>query len=569
MEGKGIVTVKDGAGGRRGFLNLVDAARGIDAAGPPPEPRSRRRGPVRYLSLFSGIEAATVAWRPLGWEPAAFAEIDPFCCELLERRYPGVPNLGDVTRVTRRRVEALGRVDAVVFGSPCQDLSVAGARKGMSRGTRSSLFFTAVEVFRWSRARFALWENVPGALGNNGGRDFAAVVGSLCGMADVPVPAGGWRNEGVALGPLGMLEWCVLDAQWRGVAQRRRRVFALLDAGDWAGRPPVLLEPASMRGDPPARGAAGKDVAPPIAGCSNGGGGNGPGRTVDDAEALVLVAGTLTARSGGRGRGGLGTDFDLNGGLIPELAEPIAANEARTYTHEGCVFRLRNCVVGRVEPGYIHPRQCRNSKSSNQLGIKPDAKVADALTSEGPGAVLVPELKIGSGGTCGNPPAIVFDPTQVTSPENRGNPQPDAPCHTLAKGQAAPCVAFSTKESGRDASVEVAPTLRAESGDPHMGGRTAVAFSCKDHGADAGGQVAIRRLTPTECERLMGLPDDYTLIPRGKKGKPAADGPRYRAIGNSMAVPVMRWIGERLRGLVFAARGALSRKIPRKFPGIS
>lgn len=218
---------------------------------------------MRYLSLFSGIEAATVAWHPLGWECAAVAEIEPFPCAVLAHHYPDVPNLGSVTGITEAQIKALGHIDIVVFGSPCQDLSVAGHRKGLINAddgtvTRSGLFFTAINIARWSGARFWLWENVPGAFSSNKGRDFAAVVEFMAGLDAVDVPPRGWATEGVAVGDNGLLEWAVLDAQWFGVAQRRRRVFALADLGDWANRPPILLEPEGLRGDSAPRREAGE-----------------------------------------------------------------------------------------------------------------------------------------------------------------------------------------------------------------------------------------------------------------------------------------------------------------------
>ena len=219
---------------------------------------------MRYLSLFSGIEAATEAWAPLGWECVGVAEIEGFPCSVLAQRYPGVPNLGDVTKIDETTIALLGHIDLVIFGSPCQDLSVAGKRKGLA-GERSGLFHTAMRIIKWARehcgCRWALWENVPGAFSSNKGADFASVVGELAGLEHVDVPANGWGNEGCALGQHGLVEWSTLDAQWFGVAQRRRRVFALADFGDWAGRQPILLEPHRMRGDSAPRREAGQDVA--------------------------------------------------------------------------------------------------------------------------------------------------------------------------------------------------------------------------------------------------------------------------------------------------------------------
>src|SRR5690606_34676248 len=218
---------------------------------------------MRYLSLFSGMEAATIAWRPLGWECVGVSEIDPSACAVLRHRLPGVPNLGSVTEITDADIAALGPIDVVIGGSPCQDLSVAGKRAGLA-GERSNLFHEQLRIFNAARtlcgARWLIWENVPGAFSSNKGRDFAVVVGAMAGC-ELPVPADGWGSEGVALGDAGFVEWAVLDSQWFGVAQRRRRVFAVLDTGDWANRPPVLLESESLRGDSAPRRETGEGVA--------------------------------------------------------------------------------------------------------------------------------------------------------------------------------------------------------------------------------------------------------------------------------------------------------------------
>ena len=367
---------------------------------------------VRYLSLFSGIEAATVAWRPLGWQAVAFAQFDPehdyrrgpdFASAVLGHHFPSVPNLGDVTKLDEIDIATLGPIDVVVFGSPCQDLSVAGNRAGLA-GERSGLFFDALRIVRWARehcgCRYALWENVPGAFSSNKGRDFAVVVAGLAGIADdFPVPPKGWGAEGVALGEEGLVEWAVLDAQHFGVAQRRRRVFALADFGDWRRRPPILLEPSRLRGDCPARAGAVEETATASRASSAG----------DSARIDCTpqgIAGTVSSKWV-KGTGGPAGDEHYNL-VVPawpqETADPVVVGEHKTWTHEGNTFRVRNLV-----PAFASP-------------------------------------------------------------------------------------------------------------------------------------MAVRRLTPRECERLQGFPDDYTLVPY--RGKPAADGPRYRALGNSMAVPVMRWIGE-------------------------
>lgn len=226
---------------------------------------------MRYLSLFSGIEACTVAWQALGWECVAVAEIEPFPCAVLAHHYPSVPNLGDVTKITEEDIKNLGQIDLVVFGSPCQNLSVAGNRKGL-QGESSGLFYEAIRLIEYARkhcgARFALWENVPGAFSSNKGDDFREVVRGLSVNRDINTPENGWGNTGVALGENGLVEWRVLDAQYFGLAQRRKRVFAIVDFENWMDRPPILLEPKSMCGNtPPSRETGEKsldDILPDV-----------------------------------------------------------------------------------------------------------------------------------------------------------------------------------------------------------------------------------------------------------------------------------------------------------------
>lgn len=535
---------------------------------------------MRFLSLFSGIEAASSAWDALGWECVAVAEIEPFPCALLKHRYPNIPNLGDVTKITKQQIEGLGHIDVVVFGAPCQDLSVAGKRKGLTNAdgtfTRSGLFFTACDIADWSRARFSIWENTPGAYSTNEGRDFAAVVGRMAGT-EVAVPRDGWRNAGVVLGRSGLVEWFTLDAQYvrvqshpRAVPQRRRRVFVVRDSGDWQSRPPLFLEPASLCGNPAPSRKAGQRVAP-----------------------------TISART--KGGGGLGTDFDCDGGLVPHVCgclsdgahngggltdktlTPVessrpgfergvvcaATGQAATEILHECCPTL-NC---NHEQPYIagHCREVASSLTTT-YGRQPDG----SDTALGPN--LVAHSLRGEG----------FDASEDGT--GRGTP--------------IVAVAFSCKDSGQDAAEDVSPTLRSMNegaGNANAGGQVAIAFDCKagantgfaigdvpgalrgeGHGgghaavafdmrgreggaqfegphdtanirAASGGSsksyvaqpMAVRRLTPLECERLQGFPDGWTNIPI--KGKPAKDGPRYKALGNSMATNVMRLIGERIQ----------------------
>lgn len=602
---------------------------------------------MRYLSLFSGIEAATVAWHPLGWVPAAFSEIEPFPCAVLAHHYPEVPNLGDVTKITEEQVRALGQLDLVVFGSPCQDLSVAGKRAGL-QGERSGLFFTAARIVEWARThcgcRFALWENVPGAFSSNQGRDFAVVVGELAGVEDVAVPPKGWGNEGAIVGDKGLVEWSTLDAQWFGVAQRRRRVFALADFGDWTRRPPVLLECESLRGDSAPRREAGQGTSRGVEVGPAGGRFVDVNPTLDARAKDGFIRNQLGGVLDGDGSGVAGTlsaEHDRNRGLgNANESDLIVAQEAPprcpvSQRRRDGANRLRD---GDIRDGVAHCLETTCNDYSRADGF-------NMIVEETTHTLRADGFDASEDGTGRGTPLVTvkepvtFDTTQITSPANRSNPKPGDPCHTLAKGAAPPlitfghqegqrfahsevatnpltanqtqAVAFSAKDHGADASDEVAPTLRAGGADKshaNSGNWMAVAFhetgatlkgatlkggsgerghpdpsdgnghnivgvttafkigqGAKAHGmgleeecaptlgaADSGTQRApgilkamqVRRLTPRECERLQGFPDDYTLIPY--RNKQAADGPRYKALGNSMARPVMRWIGEQL-----------------------
>jgi DNA (cytosine-5)-methyltransferase 1 len=473
---------------------------------------------MRYLSLFAGIEAATVAWHGLGWTPVAFAEIDGMPCDLLASKFPHVPNLGDVSNITDAQIAALGPIDVVIGGSPCQDLSVAGKRGGLE-GERSSLFHEQVRIFHAARtlcgARWCVWENVPGAFSSNRGRDFAAVVGTLAGCG-IEVPREGWGCEGVALGENGLVEWGMLDAQWFGLAQRRDRVFAVLDTGDWADRPPVLLEPESLRGDSAPRRETGQRVAAGTLRCTQG------GSDVNHARAGHLISDVAPPLTGaGNGTGGdrpPGTQVDTCECLIPERARALTT-ETLLVTHA-----LRADGFDASEDG------------------------------TGRGTPLVPV-------------AIAFDLSNVTSPDNRSNPQPGAPCHALHKTSDTVIAYPINADALRGEGSALTPSADAEGRVRQTGKGDAaplVAFAdvadpvaanqAKTYTRDGSGNfrmsnvahtsMQVRRLTPRECERLQGFPDDWTLIDR--KGKPAADGPRYKALGNSMAVPVITWIGQRI-----------------------
>ena len=479
---------------------------------------------MRYLSLFSGIEAATQAWQPLGWECVAVSEIEPFPCAVLEHHYPNVPNLGDVTKITEQQIKDLGQIDLIVFGSPCQNLSIAGNRKGFE-GSESSLFYAAMEIIKYAKrhckTRFALWENVPGAFSSNKGADFTEVVKHMAGLSDLDTPKNGWGKEGAAVGDNGLLEWSVLDAQWFGLAQRRKRVFAIVDFGDWQSRPPILLERESLRGDSAPSRETREGTAADVRGCLK-------------ARAFTPVSSCLYAAYGtkwnGNGAAYDGSLFALQPKKAVYSFDSLSSNSMKSKNpHSDCrQVELAKCLD-----------TSNDCPSKNQGGL---AVVAIAGNIIG--------RTDGSGGN-GNG----FDKSGA--------------CYTLTTNDRhAVAYGFEPGITAREGnpnrfSSEVTPTLRANMGDNQVG--VAYGFATKQMGLDLTQECGntlcandfkepqavfqpssvVRRLTPIECERLQGFPDDFTKIPyRNKPADDCPNGPRYKALGNSMAVNVMAWIGQ-------------------------
>lgn len=409
---------------------------------------------MRYLSVCSGIEAATQAWAPLGWTPAAFSEIEPFPCAVLAHHYPSVPNWGDMTKFEDWPDET---IDLLCGGTPCQAFSVAGLRKGLA-DPRGNLMLTYGAIAGRYRPRWLVWENVPGVLSSNGGRDFGTFLGML-----------GQLGYGFA--------YRILDAQYvrtprfpRAVPQRRRRVWLVGYLGDWRRAAAVLFDRESLSGHPAPRRDAGK------------------------------VAPTIPARS--LGGGGLGTDFDCDGGLI-------CANSG--------------------DAGY-----CLTASAQNSLDAETETLLAVASTLRGEGFDASED---GTGRQNLVPVAFAENSRaeirlcggdgQVSSQLLTGGGKP---------GQGYPAIAFDLR--GRDGG--------AMPEGPHNTAniRAASGGSSRSYIAQP---YAVRRLTPVECERLQGFPDDFTRIPWRKKAiEDCPDGPRYKALGNSWAVNCAEWIGERI-----------------------
>jgi len=371
---------------------------------------------MNYLSVCSGIEAATCAWHDLGWNPVGFSEIEPFPSAVLKHHYPTVPNLGDMTKYKEWNLDSVG---LLVGGTPCQSFSVAGLRKGLE-DPRGNLALSYVGILDHFRPKWFVWENVPGVLSSNGGRDFGSFLGALVKIGY------GWSYR-------------VLDAQYFGVPQRRRRVFVVGCLGDWQSSAKVLFDSYCLSGNNPKS------------------------RTKREATTTYSERGVAY------------------GGSDAECADTVTSK-----WHKGSGGPSGNeCGLFVAHKVYeTHPADSR---------VKEMGDVCQTVTS-----------RWGTGG--GNVPLVQAYSIREDAKANNFSATP----------------------------LTVTPALQAMQ--PSVQSHHAQTFIA--------GNMAVRRLTPRECERLQGFKDDYTVIP-WKKGE-SPDGHRYKALGNSMAVPVMKWIGERI-----------------------
>lgn len=523
---------------------------------------------LRFLSVCSGIEAASVAWRSLNWQAAAFSEIEKFPSAVLKHHYPDVPNLGDFTKIDPRR---LGRVDILCGGTPCQAFSVAGLRQSLAdaRGNLSLEFVRlAHELADGNGLRNVVWENVVGVLStkdNAFGCFLAGLVGADAPLIPCDRPEDGksnrywkwsrkegrhivsWPTHGMVAGPKGRAAWAVKDGQFFRVAQRRRRVLLVADFGIGADPSTVLFESESVpRHTPPSRKER-KDVAP-----------------------------TISART--KGGGGLGTDFDLDGGLlhVPEIARCVATREGSSQDYETTTM-----VAVEVAP----TMRAGGNRTGGDRPYGTDVDTCDSLA-------VVNAIQAGALRTNpdSGPDGVGVQANIAYTLEARSEVQ--AVC---IHGTQDPCVEFEMahtlgRNTGQENAVAFVQNSRDEvrlmGGDGQIVGSLAaepgakqqcyvaqsVAIRGRDGGATAelGGEVAtalrasqgggdkphvltsaVRRLTPKECERLQGFPDDWTLIPwRGKPADQCPDGPRYKALGNSWAVPKFTWLGSRIAALM-------------------
>lgn len=548
---------------------------------------------ITYGSVCSGIDAATVAWHPLGWRARWLSEVEPFPCSLLTYHYPSVPNLGDMTTIADKVPYMDYIPDVLTGGTPCQAFSVAGARRGLAdeRGNLTLTFVELANALDKRREELGLpstvivWENVPGVLSSKDNA-FGCFLGGIAGE-DMPLeppgprPAGGksnrswgwskkeqshypkWSNAGAVLGPERAVAWRILDAQYFGVAQRRRRVWVVASARDGFDPCSVLFESEGVRRD------------------------SAPSREARQASTGVIaegIAGTL-----GANHGNVKAEHAWTGQLQVEVfggndtSGPIdvaAALNANRGCHNPGDFEAGN-LIACVD---VHPALCNGGKSAGSLNQQ-DAENGAAIVAfptELSGTQAASAKDRAPALSVKHTMSVAFDTTQCTSPSNYSNPKFGDPCHPLAAGAHPPAIASLTRarhsechgissdaidrsgegdgtagqRSGLGISEEISPALRARSNNScHVG-------------------MQVRRPTPTECERLQGFPDNYTAdipskpVPASGQAKARkrmidgdpqfteidgviwkanhADGPRYKALGNSWAVPCAAWIGRRI-----------------------
>ena len=419
---------------------------------------------MNYLSVCSGVEAASVAWKGLDRNPLAFSEIEKFPSEVLKHHYPNVENLGDMTNYKEWNFGKQS-VDVVVGGTPCQSFSVAGLRKGME-DPRGNLALTFCAILDKFRPKWFVWENVPGVLSSNKGRDFGSFLGAV---AELGYGA----------------SYRVLDAQNFGVPQRRRRVFVVGHLGDWKPTAEVLFESESLRWHPKKSRQTRK---------------NSPGYIASSFGAYSKSDTGGTSRSSGG---------DLGGGSETFIH---VADTAPTLTSSAAGFsRVGNDTT--ADSQYI-------AIAENTIGRKPEnGGNGNGFTEDGPMYTL--------NATGVHGVAHGFEPGIA---KREGNPsrftEEKSPTLRANMGDNQVAVAFDTYNTTVS---DTNQTIKS----PNGGVQESVGTVFKN--------MAVRKLTPIECERLQGFPDDYTNI---KENCP--DGHRYKAMGNSMAVPVMRWIGERI-----------------------
>jgi len=493
---------------------------------------------MKFGSVCSGIEAASVAWHPLGWTAAWLSEIEPFPCAVLKHHYPDVPNHGDMTllpeKILSGQVEA---PDLFCGGTPCQAFSVAGLRNSLddARGNLSLTFvgianaIDHVRSLRGDSPAIVFWENVPGVL-NTKDNAFGCFLGALAGESEpITAPGERWSNAGCVFGPQRTVAWRVLDAQYFGVAQRRRRVFVVASARDDINPAEILFEFEGVRRDTAPRRETGK-VTPTIS--SSGTGVSRVGFNCEDEWFIETpVCGALDTECGGNKM----NHQTINSGHLLPVSSFYESSLAqyREDTVSGTIKASGGVAGGGSETFLAQPVAVyENHPSDSRVTELGDiSSTVRARWGTGGGNLPMVSQPIAynitfcdANGTRSDRPngGLYVNETDVTS--------------TLTKAGIGTNVAQPVGTDLYNCTItgDIACTFTADTTSSTHSGPTVMQA------------MAVRRLTPIECERLQGFPDGYTNIP-WRKAAESPDGPRYKALGNSWAVPVVAWIGQRIQ----------------------
>lgn len=510
----------------------------------PPFPRTGKK--LSYLSVCSGIEAASVAWEPFGFQPVAFSEIEPFPSAVLARHYPDVPNMGDMTQYATWNIPA---IDILAGGTPCQSFSVAGKRGGLS-DERGNLCLTFCQMADHFDPAWVLWENVPGVL-SSVDNAFGCLLGKLCGFGSPVQPAAGRKHQpcGVVAGPRRTVAWRIMDAQWHGVPQRRRRVFVLASrgAGNWAAADALLplgdRLPRHLEARRKARQKASSGSRTRPEG-SHWDGGPHP---------------TLGAIATGIGMSDQELFAQRGANLVPGISPTVTSKWAKG-TGGPSGDECQNLVIQSL-PGYVQTGD-KSVLSTICFGLYENHPQDSRVT--GPREVSPAcTAQWGTGG--GNTPLVLQSEAPETFLSQSSNTVQSCWCmpidmRSLCRRDSAPNAGHGLGDDG-----DPSCTLTAQGHTPGVcyaiQGEMADGRRLSQNGLGISENLsytlatssppavswtgAVRRLIPVECERLQGFPDGWTAIEKSP-GKPYADSHRYKAVGNSMAVPVMCWLGRRI-----------------------
>lgn len=516
---------------------------------------------MRYASVCSGVEAASLAWMPLGWEAVWFSEIEPFPCAVLKERFPDVPNLGDMTKIEGEKYR--GKIDLLVGGTPCQDLSIAGKRAGFG-GKRSSLALDFVRLAYESGCKWIVWENVPGVFSSRGGGDFAAFLSLLSG-SKVEIPDRGFAASGFVCNARRDrygLAWRVLDAQFTRVSgfsfavpQRRRRVFVVGYFGDWTRAAEVLLEPDRVQWDTPPRRVKGEGVAPDAKGSIRETGSGVFWNGNDYAE--TLKANCDRDRMPDKGKLNCVIDTRCKNPNGSTLVMATGQANAETAT-DHCVNLTCNHEAPIICAGFS------GGQGEKAGGIGYEDEVSPTIRSAESGSNQIPDILCQYGDIAGaltdrHDSSPCADRGMSIVYENHAQDSRVKPC-----GECSPQINAKAGTGGGNLplvqAVAVAENIigrKENNGGNGTGAQEELAYTQNATGVmGVSVNTSVRRLLPIETERLMGFPDNHTRIPwRGKPEEQCPDGPRYKACGNSMCVNVMRWIGMRIDNLERRMKG--------------